>query len=76
MLQNDIENVETDEARIEERDEDEGLTNRVSISIKIDPNNKDKAIFGIERKNNVSRTEKGCAQKNRLIPTYGRGRRA
>ena len=49
-----IENVETDEARIEERDEDEGLTNRVSISIKIDPNNKDKAIFGIERKNNVT----------------------
>lgn len=49
-----IENVETDEARVEERDDDEGLTNRVSVSIKIDPTNKAKAIFGIERKNNVT----------------------
>lgn len=49
-----IENVETDETRVEEREEDEGLTNRVSISIKIDPTNKAKAIFGMERKNNVT----------------------
>jgi len=49
-----IENITTEEIRVEERDEDEGLLVRANISLKINPSDASHAIFGIERNSNIS----------------------
>ncbi|MCT8088973.1 hypothetical protein H0920_01945 [Acinetobacter sp. C_4_1] len=49
-----IENITTEEIRIEERQEDEGLLVRANVSIKVNPNDGSHAIFGIERNPNIT----------------------